>query len=425
MFHYSDLIAAAHPAPWTPPAGDPMGALLGRYRRRSLPTRPDDAPRLNLPDAKYLDPLTTAALDVEADPVLSVTVMATCLESPVLAYASAPSPDGSRHWYRLAMLSDSGTAGLLVVHGTPSRRRVILHAVTLRLADLNDASAIRNMIEEVHAHGDRPERDVRDRGRTRAPRAVWLGLPDTGLPDNFVRRLAAIAAVDGYVLEAIGAVREHTRPALARTADLAPELVLLWAPYLPPGDFRARVQSLVVQAVVEVVDDPTPAEALDQARIWSTCVPVVRRAAAPDAGPATLSEAAKTAKAELQHIVITEQAIKRAAHSPFETPGDVMSNLRILDEIVALHGLGGPNFEQACADRGLLFSRDISSTARQKHGVSYMVDWEGEARMMGPHLRFGGSWDPRFCARVYWWTDQDGGRLVVGHIGVHLPGGDD
>jgi hypothetical protein len=240
----------------------------------------------------------------------------------------------------------------------------------------------------------------------------------------------AIAAVDGYVLEVFDRAREHTRTVLNRAADLAPELSLIWQPHVPPGDFEARVASQIPGTLTALIEDPTPLGALQEARIWFAAAPVVTKVA-PTTDPATLGEAARAAQDRLNHVVITDQAVVSADLSPFERPLDVLRDLQILDEIVGSfdstdpEGLGGPRFEAACGARGLLFSRDISPIARQRHEGRYTVVWDGQPKIMGPHLRFGGSYDPKYCARVYWWIDHDGHRLIVGHVGHHLPGSDE
>jgi len=428
VFHHSDLLSLAKPAPWVAPSTEPAQALARRVRHRKLATQPADAPTLRLPDLKHLDLLVQAVERVGGYAPLAATLIGACLESPVLAYASPKLADGSHTWRRLAMLPDVGQAALLVVSGTPGRKGVRLSHAEMRVVELSDANGVRGMIEEVYIHGDRPHRDVRDRGRATPPRAVWLGLPSTGSSREFELRAAAIAAVDGYVLEFIGAVQSHTRNALARTADKAPELVLVWQPHVPPGDFAGRVSSVVSAARVVVVDDPAPAEALEQVRVWTTLCSVKQIEGTPPDQPGTMHETAVTARAECAHLEITDQAVKRARESPYEDPAAVLDALRQLDQIAddyADDRLGGGGFEEACGNRGLLYSKDISARARRDHRSDYVVRWDAQDRLMGPHLRFGGSWNPRYCARVYWWLDTPARRIIVGHIGVHLPGGDD
>jgi hypothetical protein len=142
-----------------------------------------------------------------------------------------------------------------------------------------------------------------------------------------------------------------------------------------------------------------------------------------------MEEAATKARDSVEHLVITDQAVTRASRSPYETPEAVFEALMILAEIAGDYAAGdldsSSSFQEACNARGLLYSRDISGPARDKHGARYTVVVDGQPEMMGPHLRFGGSFDPRYCARVYWWVDRSLKRLVIGHIGEHLPGAED
>lgn len=426
MFHYSDLLSLARHAPWIAPPSDSGQALARRQRRRRFSTQPADAPDLRLPDLKYLDPLVQAASRVDnRNERCAATVLAACLEAPALTYASPRQSDGGRVWRRLAMISDLGVAGLLAVAGTPGKRSVRIADAQLRIVDLSDVRSVRDMIEEVHICGDRPHRDVRNRGRATAPSAMWLGLPTSGASEDFERRAGAIAAVDGYVLEVIGHVPGNTRQVLARTANMAPELVVVWNPYVPPGDFAGRVSSLVSTAAVHLIDDADPERALERFRVHTT-----QHSVEEVDGDAlrTMRDAAVLARSVCKHVQITDQAIQRAGESPYQKARSVFDALRALDAIAgefADTNLAAPDFAQACGDQGLLYSRDISTSAAHLHRDDYLVQWNGQKRLMGPHLRFGDSWDPRFCARVYWWVDTTSQQLIVGHIGVHLPGGDD
>jgi hypothetical protein len=427
VFHYSDLVEQAKAAVWVAPPNAAASALTKRVRRRKLATKPDDAPFLSLPDRKHLGPLVNALEAASVETPVGATLMAACLEEPVLAYASPQLSGSRRAWRRMAMLSDISKAALLTIAGVPGRKGVRIESVDLQVVDLSDATAVRDMIELTYAHGDRPQRDVRDRGRKTAPRAVLLGTPQPP-SESFTRRAGAIAAVDGYRLEVVQDVSSRVRTVLHETADFAPELVLLCGSQVPPGDFARRIRSVVAGATIGLIDEDEPEAVLSEIRAWTIRCSVTPIKATAKHGPATLHGAALLAQEQCTHLKITDQAIKRAAKSPYEDPAAVLEALLTLDAIAGDYtadGLGSGGFAQACAERRLLYSRDISPTALQKHRAEYRVEW-GEAHVtMGPHLRFGGSWNPRQCARVYWHLDTKERKVVIGHIGVHLPGGDE
>lgn len=229
----------------------------------------------------------------------------------------------------------------------------------------------------------------------------------------------------GYLLESFPDARHLVRPTLERLSTIRPEVAIVWNSFVPPGDFSSRVGGAATH-VLEM-DAPSLNEGLDQFRDLVAMHPVVERAERNAALPTSLVEVARLMQSGSQHLVIADQAVKRAKESPFETPENVLDALVTLDGIAGEYaaGLIGDTLQEVCDERGIFYSPDISSTARQKHSRLYEVEYEGQRRPMGPHLRFGGSWNPRHCARVYWWKDPVSRKFVIGHIGVHLPGGDE
>jgi hypothetical protein len=237
-----------------------------------------------------------------------------------------------------------------------------------------------------------------------------------------------VAALSGYRLEVVSDADANARDALRRIADAAPELIVFWVPQISDRSFMARVSALQIDAEIAEVDLPSDAEALEEARAWFAAAPVIVRGDADREVPTNLVDAAKRARDACTRVVVTDQAIHRAKSSIYENPGEVLQALLDLDRIGerwASDEIEMADFEQACGDAGLLFSRDISPETRARHGTRYRVTIDDVTHDMGPHFRFGGSWNPRYCARVYWWTDIDSRRFIVGHIGEHLPGSKD
>lgn len=138
--------------------------------------------------------------------------------------------------------------------------------------------------------------------------------------------------------------------------------------------------------------------------------------------PATVLEATRAARAGAHHLLFLDEAEESAAESPYGQPDKILRALRHLDDVAGRYAADQlpQGFREAFAEAGLDFAPDISDTARTKHGRHYLRWYEGKQVMLGPHIKLGiGS--PDTCARIYFHLDKERRRIVVGHIGKHLP----
>jgi hypothetical protein len=135
--------------------------------------------------------------------------------------------------------------------------------------------------------------------------------------------------------------------------------------------------------------------------------------------PATVEEACIRAK-DFQHLIILESAFEAARKSPFMRPREILEALASLDEVAAT-GAGGDIFQQL-KERGWgkRSSMHISATTKKMYGKHYQFEHDGKAQYFEPHITLG-SGAANSCASIHFLLDHKRGKIVVGHVGRHLP----
>lgn len=142
----------------------------------------------------------------------------------------------------------------------------------------------------------------------------------------------------------------------------------------------------------------------------------------------TVSQALEEASKRSKNLVILPTANSSARDSPFQRPFDIYSALVDLDQIVDAWresrkntGNGG-DLLQHLRDRGWgkRSSMHISDTTRSRHGSSYEFDYADRKQLFEPHITIG-SGDPNSCASIHFLFDQAKEKIVVAHVGKHLP----
>ena len=78
-------------------------------------------------------------------------------------------------------------------------------------------------------------------------------------------------------------------------------------------------------------------------------------------------------------------------------------------------------FGRFFADRGYEFSKNNPAATARNTKSHYQRQHAGAAVTMQPHLKVDQATTPDQCLRVYWYRDDTGRRLVIGHVGRHLP----
>jgi hypothetical protein len=117
-----------------------------------------------------------------------------------------------------------------------------------------------------------------------------------------------------------------------------------------------------------------------------------------------------------------------AKASPFQRPYDIFKALTDLDEIVDAwrrnreeKGSGG-DLLQHLRDHGWgkRGSMHISDTTRGNFRSHYEFEYQGKKQLFEPHITVG-SGDPNSCASIHFIFDRDRLKMIVGHVGKHLP----
>lgn len=144
--------------------------------------------------------------------------------------------------------------------------------------------------------------------------------------------------------------------------------------------------------------------------------------------PESVEDAVSQASAVCSNLVILDNVFDAAKKSPFQRPADVLAALRDLNEIATdwvkqreEKGSGG-DLLQHLKNRGWgkRSSMHISNTTRTRYGASYEFEYDGKRQLFEPHITLG-SGDPNSCASIHFQLDHARGKIVVAHVGRHLP----
>jgi hypothetical protein len=142
----------------------------------------------------------------------------------------------------------------------------------------------------------------------------------------------------------------------------------------------------------------------------------------------SVAEAVRVASKRYKNVEFLDTAISSAADSPFLRPYDVFEALADLDAIVDVwctnrdkNGSGG-DLLQHLRDRGWgkRSSMHISDTTRGKFRAHYEFEYQGKKQLFEPHITIG-SGDPNACASIHFVFDRERAKMIVGHVGKHLP----
>lgn len=142
----------------------------------------------------------------------------------------------------------------------------------------------------------------------------------------------------------------------------------------------------------------------------------------------SVGEAVMAATKRCKNIEILDTATSAAEASPFQRPYDIFRALTDLDEIVDVwsknrdeNGSGG-DLLQHLSERGWRkrSSMHISDTTRGKFRSHYEFEYQGIKQLFEPHITIGAG-DPNSCASIHFIFDQKRLKMIVGHVGKHLP----
>lgn len=142
----------------------------------------------------------------------------------------------------------------------------------------------------------------------------------------------------------------------------------------------------------------------------------------------SVADAVQAAAGRCKNVEILDTATSAAEASPFQRPYDIFRALTDLDEIVDAwsrnreeKGSGG-DLLQHLRDRGWgkRSSMHISDTTRGKLRSHYEFDYQDRKQLFEPHITIGAG-DPNSCASIHFIFDQERLKMIVGHVGKHLP----
>ena len=142
----------------------------------------------------------------------------------------------------------------------------------------------------------------------------------------------------------------------------------------------------------------------------------------------SVAEAVMAAAKRSKNVEILDTATSAAEASPFQRPYDIFKALIDLDEIVEAwsknrveKGSGG-DLLQHLRDRGWgkRSSMHISEATRRKFRSHYEFGYQGKRQLFEPHITIGAG-GPNSCASIHFIFDQERSKMVVGHVGRHLP----
>jgi len=243
-----------------------------------------------------------------------------------------------------------------------------------------------------------------------------------GLPANWTEQLRAHAAARGFDLVVV------QQPAVAYAAlSMAmqqhdPVLVFAWCRYSSGTEEDARFENT---DVVRLCEDGFEDALLMAGMEWDEAA-LNRQVEAVEEPPgpefASVRLAYEQAAVDFAELVFLDAARQSAAESPYQPATAVYTILRRMNEIAQrwLANEIAPPLDPHFREAGLVHSSDISTMSKIKFGAHYERTYDGRSIMLGPHVKRGKS-SPRQCLRIYYWRDEARRRIVVGHIGRHLP----
>jgi hypothetical protein len=140
--------------------------------------------------------------------------------------------------------------------------------------------------------------------------------------------------------------------------------------------------------------------------------------------PTSVREAVKFAAEDSPYLLFLETSFSSADESPFQRPLEIYEALLVMNKVACAWAKneGGGDLRLMLCDEGLgkRVSNFISQTTRGRWGSDYTFIYKGEPRMFEWHVTLGAG-NANNCASIHFLPDQSAGKLVVAHVGRHLP----
>ena len=138
----------------------------------------------------------------------------------------------------------------------------------------------------------------------------------------------------------------------------------------------------------------------------------------------TVAEAVAIAMKKCSYLHFLDTSVSSAKESPFRRPAEILSDLTKMDQVAGVWAKneGGGDLRQMLIESGLgrRVSNFISQTTKSKWGKSYTFRHDGHDILFEWHVTLGsGAADT--CASIHFFPDADTKKIIIGHVGRHLP----
>lgn len=142
----------------------------------------------------------------------------------------------------------------------------------------------------------------------------------------------------------------------------------------------------------------------------------------------SVEEAVRIARDEFaDNLEILDSAIESAADCPFKNPGRVYRVLQAVSDVAkpwkksleTKTSMGG-GLVEAFRFKGIDFKKEISQTCRTKFEEDYTFIYRGGKLVFEQHITEGAG-NPNSCFSVHMLFDKEAKRVIIAHVGKHLP----
>ena len=127
------------------------------------------------------------------------------------------------------------------------------------------------------------------------------------------------------------------------------------------------------------------------------------------------------------NLEILDSAVESSEDCPFKNPSQVYKVLQVVNEVADIWkksletktSMGG-GLVEAFKLKGIDFKKEISQTCRTKFEKHYTFGYRGEKRIFEQHITEG-SGNPNSCFSIHMLFDKDVKKVIIAHVGIHLP----
>jgi hypothetical protein len=122
-------------------------------------------------------------------------------------------------------------------------------------------------------------------------------------------------------------------------------------------------------------------------------------------------------------VFLSEADDSIEAFSSYRSPRRLYEALTAVSEVATAWANDdlGTGFGEYFGARGYEYSKNNPAATARRTKRHYQRRVDGVLVTMEPHLKVDQSTSPDQCLRIYWWRDDEARRLVIGHVGRHLP----